>query len=243
MKIEFKKWLENIEYSNIHSPYDLNSFKNSESVVTFIYEIEKNTVYCTNGKVLHTSLETYVEHKLNTYLSPSNKIYGRIAKIKNDVLFIFFNDKTNFKQYVNDIFGNIIHNMPIFKNKNFKYYEKSAFNDEVTKIKPNINNNIYFQWFNENEIENHSDELSVQSYYDCPEIDYQNLMTKLHTGTAEEKNNIALRICNLKIDPKKCPIVAKQVEALKARCNCKKQIDYKKEYETLLANAKRRESW
>lgn len=245
--LNFKLWMENDDkYQNYSQFKKYFQYRAPDSLIevdnglTFTFNIENETLYLSQNEIFHFDLKRYLRRKLKVYVKDQNIIDGRIGVVDELIIINYYGYNATKEEILKNIpiIATTIHNTNYFPNLNYYFITNEYFQ----KINVEKSQSFNYKFIDKNlilkkETDNKDNDPS------CPEIDFQNLMTKLHTGTSEEKNNIALRICNMKINQIKCPIVAKQVEELKARCNCKKQIDYKKEYETLLANAKRRELW
>lgn len=238
--MNFKLWFENKIFLKNSSPNDLIK-ENGDGLLTFSYYSENNCVFATNYYNVHYEINRYVKSKYGLESDFESTLEGRISRIKvsNQQKYVLIHVWT--KQYIGrieNILSTIIkNNKDIYKYDDIIYILKiEGLKDEI-KIDP-IESNMKYEFIFDSKLKVPEEKKDPSG---CPTLDYANIMKKLHTGTVEEKENIARYLCGLK-EIEECPIYSKKLRELKIRAGCDKikNIDYNQEYKRLLNLAKNR---
>lgn len=211
------------DYSITHP----DSLRDANSI-TFSYDAERDKLYCSPGGLTHIDQETVVRNKedLKINLNTSNCIQGRIGKPgdrKCPILAYYYDPFAEWGEnhvkillsylaYHHSNVSTPVENVQISMS-NGGWIDSEDFLDGITP--KTCKNYMWIEW------EDNQPQHPSNKEEGCPDIDYQNLMRNLHTGTASQRAEIQRTVCSLKADPIKCPKTAQQIQNLRSRVNCK----------------------
>jgi len=241
MQLNFKSYIENENHFSDYIPSTMMMLP-----YTAVFLIEEKKLFVTKVKrILHGYLSAYINDQYN-YTSEHN-IDLRFGLWNSKVFLSYYDDNINNNLYLNNlpiIAKTIKLNLNEFKEKDFEFFDLKT--NQLKIIKNNSFKNIDVAEFfevDEEDYKNYLDNYSglgkkrLKDKKDCLKINLTEILSKLHYGTIEEKENIARYIYSLKINKNDCPVLYAQIEKIKQRLNYK-PVDNNSEFNRILAQAK-----
>lgn len=218
----------------VDSPDDLLGNR----AITFIYlpagskayddsePTKEDRLYCTKGGAVHdTGIVQKFPYNPTGMLLRMKGISGRLGSMAECSMISYWGDQYSDSHNPNSpqiskLASYLAYHFPEMM-KDLDNVVVKPDNGQVQKIKVTRTPCKGYMWIDPNAKSAQEDGEDVEP--GCPDLDYRNTMVKLHTGTAAEKSQLAQKICNLQIDPQKCPKTVQLAQALRGRVNCKVQ--------------------